>query len=193
MSDLRDKAGLTAAGEDPAADGLPRTAISDAIEAAVTRVGEWASLLWLLLMAVIVVQVAMRYILGQGSIMFEELQWHIYGVGFLLGLGYCLLADRHVRIDVLASGFAPRPRAWIELLGLLLFLLPFTAAVIVEGYELARRAWALNEVSVAPGGLGHRWVIKGMVVVGFAGLAAAAFARLARCSAFLFGFPKPIR
>lgn len=173
------------AGHAPASDGLPHTALSRAIDPLIRRVGEAASWLWLVLVLVIIVQVLMRYVLGRGSIMLEELQWHIYGIGFLLGLSYCIQADRHVRIDVLAERFSPRTRAIIEIIGILVFLLPFAAAVTLEGVKLAQQALHLNEVSAAPGGLPYRWVIKSFIAIGFALIGLAALSRLSRNAALV--------
>lgn len=181
-----------AAGHPPAAAQLPHTAFSRAVGRVVSAVGEVASWLWLLLVAVIVVQVTMRYVFGQGSIMLEELQWHVYGVGFLLALSFCTMADRNVRIDVLAERWSLRTRSMIEAAGLLLFLLPFCAAVILETVKLAHTAWELGEISAAPGGLSHRWLIKAAIPLGFGFLTLAALARLSRCTALLFGVPRKL-
>lgn len=178
------------AGNAPAAAQLPHTAFSHVVGRVVTVVGEVASWLWLLLVAVIVLQVTLRYVFGQGSILLEELQWHVYGVGFLLALSFCTAADRQVRIDVLAERWTLGRRAIIETVGILIFLLPFCASVIVETIKLAHTAWELGEVSAAPGGLSHRWLIKAAIPVGFVFLTLAALARLSRCTALLFGFPR---
>ncbi|WP_029010308.1 TRAP transporter small permease subunit [Azospirillum halopraeferens] len=175
-----------------AAGDLPHTAFSAATDRAIRFTGEAASWLWPLLMLVIVVQVAMRYLLGRGSIMFEELQWHIYGVGFLIGLAYTLQTDGHVRVDVLAERWSRRTRAIIEIIGIVALLLPFAVAVIIEGSKLAHTAYLLNEVSPAPGGLPYRWVIKAAVPFGFMLLTLAALARLSRCTALVLGFPRPV-
>lgn len=166
-------------------DGLPHTALSQAVDRLIRNTGESASWLWLVLVLVIIVQVLMRYVLGRGSIMLEELQWHIYGVGFLLGIPYCLQADRHVRIDVLAERWAPRTRAIVEIIGILIFLLPFAAAVTLEGVKLASQAWRLSEVSAAPGGLPYRWAIKAFIGVGFGLVCLAALSRLSRNAALV--------
>lgn len=176
-----------AAGHAPAADWLPHTTLSRIIDPLIVRIGSAASWLWLLLVIVIIGQVAMRYVLGQGSIMLEELQWHIYGVGFLLGLAYCTQADRHVRVDVIADRLRARTRAKIEITGILIFLLPFAAAVVIEGFKLAQTAWLLDEVSAAPGGLPYRWVIKAFIPLGFVLLCLAGLSRLSRCFALVFG------
>lgn len=191
MTSLSDKAG--AAGEIPAEPStLPRTRISDAIDSAIRRVGEASSWLWLILMLVIIVNVAARYLFGAGSVMMEELQWHIYGVGFLIGLAYCTATDRHVRIDVLHERWRPRTKAWVEFFGILIFLLPFALSVLIDSVPFVLRSIELHEISDSPGGLSHRWVIKSAITLGFALLSLAAFARLMRCTALLFGFPKPI-
>jgi TRAP-type mannitol/chloroaromatic compound transport system permease small subunit len=174
------------------AGALPETMVSRVIGRFITTIGDGASWLWLVLVLVIIGQVLLRYVFGQGSILLEELQWHIYGIGFLLGIGYCLQADRHVRIDVVAERFSPRTRAAIEVAGILIFLLPFAIGVTIEGGKLAYTAWHLSETSASPGGLPYRWVIKAFIPLGFALIALAAFARLTRCAALLFGFPKPI-
>lgn len=180
-----------AAGYTPAAE-LPMTRFSLAIGSFVRWLGETASWLWLVLVLVIVFQVALRYVFAQGSIMLEELQWHIYGVAFLLGLGFCLQADRHVRIDVLAEQWSLRTKAWVELVGLAVFLLPFVIAVIYESAKFATVSWQFGEVSPAPGGLPYRWIIKSFIPIGFSLLGLAALARLSRCTALLFGHPRPI-
>lgn len=184
-------AGSEGVGYEPAAR-LPHTALSLAIDGIVRWLGEQASWLWLVLVLVIVFQVAQRYVFGQGSIALEELQWHLYGVAFLLGLGFCLQVDRHVRIDVFAEQWSLRTKTWIELIGLVVFLLPFVVAVTYESGKLAYTAWQFGEISPAPGGLPYRWLIKGFIPLGFLLLGIAGLSRLSRCTAYLFGFPRPI-
>lgn len=171
---------------------LPRTALSDRLETVVLRVNYVAAYLWALLVLVIVVAVTLRYVFGRGSIMLEEIQWHIYGVGFILALSYGLVTDRHVRIDVLAERLPLRRRAWIELVGLVVLLIPFCVAVIVEAVPFVLRSWQLHEVSAAPDGLPHRWVPKSFIIWGFLLLLLAAIARLLRVTALLFGRPAPL-
>lgn len=191
MSNSNPDLASEAAGYAPAAE-LPVTRFSRSVGAVVRWLGEAASWLWLVLVLVIVFQVALRYVFGQGSIALEEFQWHIYGVAFLLGLGFCLQADRHVRIDVLAEQWSLRTKAWIELAGLGVFLLPFVIAVVYESSKFAYTSWQFGEISPAPGGLPYRWIIKSFIPIGFVLIGLAALARLSRCTALLFGFPKPI-
>ena len=166
---------------------LPHTRLSTAIDRFLMRVGEVTSWVWLLLMVVIVCNVLLRYAFGAGRIEFEELQWHLYAVGFLAGLSYCVQADTHVRIDVLHERLRPRLRAWVELYGLLLLMFPFIALICVYGVPFVAESFASGEISPSPGGLPYRWLIKAALVAGFALLALAATSRLVRVWTFLFG------
>ena len=186
-------AGGGASESSPDAFLLPRTYLSNAIDGLIQRIGELASWLWLVLLAIIIVNVALRYLLGRGYILFEELQWHLYGAAWLLALAFVFKNDAHVRIDVLAARLRPRARAWIELLGILFLLLPFALFVVIEAVPFVATAYHLNEVSPSPGGLSHRWIIKAFIPLGFGLLALAGFARLLRCAALLFGIPSPLR
>ena len=114
----------------PSGIALPVTAFSRTVDRLIGIVGEFASLLWTVLMLVIVVQVVLRYVFGLGSIMLEEVQWHLYAVGFLLGLSFTEVHERNVRIDVLAERWSQRTRLWIELFGICCFLLGFSLVVV---------------------------------------------------------------
>jgi len=168
---------------------LPETGFSRAIDPWLVKVGQWSSWLWLALVAIIVVNVVLRYAFERGRIEFEEIQWHIYATGFLLGLGYALQTDAHIRVDVLHERLSPTLKAWIELYGLLLLLLPFVAVMLIYSVPFVQSSFALSEVSASPGGLPFRWAIKAMLPVGFFLLLAAAISRLTRVWAFLFLAP----
>ncbi len=130
-----------------------------------TAVGSAAAWLYPVLVLVMVVNVGLRYGLGRGFIELEELQWHLYAAAFLLGFAYTYAVDEHVRVDLLHDRFPPRARAWIELLGCVLLLMPFTWIVSVSAFDFFLRAWELGERSPMPSGLPHRFVIKGVLFV----------------------------
>ncbi len=180
-------------GDDLPADySLPRTALSDVLDRGVRWIGRTSSWLWLVLVVVIVLQVVLRYAFNMGSIQLEELQWHIYAVGFILGLSYCFVENRHVRVDVVAERLRPKTRAWIELIGLCGMLLPFLIVILVQAIPFIETSYLQNERSGAPGGLPYRWVLKSFIFWGFLLLIIAAAARVLRCTALLFGLPRPI-
>ena len=166
---------------------LPVTAFSRHADRLIGWFGEIASLLWTVLVLVIVFQVVLRYVFGIGSIMLEETQWHLYAVGFMLGLSFTEVRERNVRIDVLAESFSQKTRLWIELFGITVFLLSFSLLVIWFAVPFVVTSWQLNEVSAAPGGLPYRWVLKSFLVTAFALLALAGLSRLTRVWMALFG------
>jgi TRAP-type mannitol/chloroaromatic compound transport system permease small subunit len=171
---------------------LPETRASRAIDRLLRRLGDAVSWVWALLLGVIVVNVVLRYVFGSGRIEFEELQWHLYSVGFLCGLSYCVQADSHIRIDVVRDRISARRQAWIELYGLMLLLLPFIALVVVFAVPFLAESWWSGEISPSPGGLPYRWAIKGTLLLAFVLLGLAAGSRLLRVSAYLFGSPRPV-
>jgi TRAP-type mannitol/chloroaromatic compound transport system permease small subunit len=183
MKNMNDNAAPPQAG--PSGLVLPTTAFSRAADRVITWFGEIASALWLVLVLVIVVQVVARYVFGAGSILMEELQWHLYGIGFMLGLSFTEIKERNVRIDVLAERFEQRTRQWIELFGLT-GLLVFCCVVIWYAIPFFWSSFLLNEVSAAPGGLPYRWFIRSFLVTAFVLLGLAALSRVTRVWAALF-------
>jgi len=165
---------------------LPSTGFSRALDPWLERLGRCASWLWLLLLIVIVANVVLRYAFGQGRVEFEEIQWHLYAAGFLLGLSYALKDDAHIRVDLMHERFGPTLKAWIELYGILLLLLPFIAVVLIFSVSFVAASYQLGEVSPSPGGLPYRWAVKAMLPLGFSFLLLAALSRLTRVWAYLF-------
>jgi len=175
----------TAPAAGPSGIALPVTSFSRAVDRFIDWVGEVASALWLVLVLVIVVQVIARYAFGTGSIAMEELQWHLYAIGFMLGLSFTEMRERNVRIDVLAERFSQRTRLWIEVSGLLLLFLPFTIFVMWSAVPFFWSSYQLNETSAAAGGLPYRWFLKSFIVTAFALLVLVGLSRLTRVWAAL--------
>ena len=166
---------------------LPRTRFSEAVDPAITWIGKAASVFWPVLVLIITVNVVMRYAFGSGRIEFEEIQWHLFAIGFLLPLGWCVLIDAHVRIDVFAEHYSRRAKLWIEAACIVGWLLPFIALVVWYSIPFVAYSFRINEVSEAPGGLPYRWMIKSFLLIGFAILGLAVVSRLTRVFAELFG------
>jgi TRAP-type mannitol/chloroaromatic compound transport system permease small subunit len=106
-----------------------------------------------------------RQFFDTGSTLLQELQWHFFFAIVMLGLGYTYWQDRHVRIDLVSSRLSVRQRAWIELLGYVLLVLPFSWLLIRFGTEFAWDAWQAGERAQAAMGLAHRWIIKTTVPI----------------------------
>jgi len=127
------------------------------------------TVIWLVLVATLVSagNALVRYGLNMSSNAWLEIQWYLFGLVFLLGAGYTLKHNGHVRIDVLYGRFSPRLKAWVDLLGGLLFLLPMSGILAWLGWEFFSASYAIRETSPDAGGL-LRWPIKLAVPVGFA-------------------------
>lgn len=95
-----------------------------------------------------------------------ELQWYLFSLLFLLGAAYTLRHDGHVRVDLLYGRLSPRGKAWIDLIGTLVVLLPFSGLMLWLCWPAVRNSWRIGEVSPDPGGL-PRYPIKTMILVAF--------------------------
>jgi TRAP-type mannitol/chloroaromatic compound transport system permease small subunit len=161
-------------------------ALSRLIDALNERVGRFA--MWLVLAAVLLSSgnAVFRYGLNMSSNAWLEIQWYLFSGIFLLGAGYTLKHNGHVRIDVLHGRFSPRARAWIDLLGGLLFLLPTAGIIAWLGWAGFAESYAIGEMSPDAGGL-SRWPIKLAIPVGFALLALQGISESIKRLAFLVG------
>ena len=130
-------------------------------------VGLLVSLTMLLLLANIFYDVVMQYVFNDIDIGMQELEWHLFSCLFLFGVGYTLKENAHVRVDVIYEKLSIKAQAMINILGTLLFLTPFSLLVIYYGFDYRKEAYMLGETSGDPGGLPHRWLIKGAIPASF--------------------------
>ncbi len=157
------------------------------LERGLDRLVTGASWIWLVLVAVIVGCVLLRTLFGIGRIDLEELQWHLYAVGFLVGIVACVVHDRHVRVDVFREGMRSRNRDWVDLYGLLLLQLPFLLLIVASSLPLAVESFATAERSISAGGLPARWILRSVLPLTGLLLLAASVSRLATVARRLFG------
>jgi TRAP-type mannitol/chloroaromatic compound transport system permease small subunit len=157
------------------------------IEIVLDRIAAAFSWIWLVLIAVIATAVVLRFVFGIGRIELEELQWHLYAAGFLMGIVACAAKDRHVRVDVLREKMSPRLRDWIDLYGILLLQIPFLTLVFVSALPFVADSFSVGERSASAGGLPFRWLLKSMLPFTFALLFVTTFLQLVRVWRRLFG------
>ena len=155
------------------------------IDETIRRIGEYFSWLNAILVVVIILQVVLRYVFGQGLVVLEELQWHLYGVGIMLGLSYCVVTDSHIRLDLLYDRFPQRGKEQVELFGNLVLLLPIVAIILLHGWPFLMESWRVGESSDSPIGICCRYVIKSFLLIGFGLLGVAALSKTMRSFAFL--------
>jgi TRAP-type mannitol/chloroaromatic compound transport system permease small subunit len=161
--------------------------VADRVRRVVDFIGGWAS--WLSLPVVIVTCVdviarKVKYVDDAGnihslqlwmranvgpvfeSVILQEMEWHFHAALFALVLGYGLIYNSHVRIDLIRENLAFRKKAWLEFAGLTFLMLPFCALVIWFAYDYVLASYAVQEGSVSTVGLPYRWLIKSVLVIG---------------------------
>ena len=111
--------------------------------------------------------VIMRYLFSNTKTWVLELEWHLFAVIFLIGASYTLLHDKHVRVDVFYEKFSERKKDWVNIVGILLFMIPWTIVIIYYGWDYTLNAWSFKEGSPQPGGLPARYIVKSFIVIGF--------------------------
>lgn len=145
---------------------------------------EWLGkcIAWLILMMVLLVSydVTMRYFFRSGSVALQELEWHLFSFIFLLGAAYTLKHDDHVRLDLFYKSrfLNDYARAWINLLGSALLLIPFCLLIIFSSIPFIEQSFIYAEASPDPGGLPHRWILKSAIPTGFGFLMLQAISEL---------------
>ena len=141
--------------------------IAKAIDALNEWVGRGVAWVTLGLVLVIFVDVVMRYAFRTSFVFTQELEWHLFAFIFLIGAGYTLLHDGHVRVDIIYQRLGTRGRAWINLVGVIFFLFPGCIMIIVTSAKFVYTSWAIMEGSPDPGGVPFRFIVKGTIPAGF--------------------------
>ncbi len=141
--------------------------VSRAIDALNDWIGRSVSWLTTGMVLLTAYDTIMRYGFEHGNIALQELEWHLFGIVFLIGAAYTLKEDAHVRVDIFYAKLGPRARAWIDLVGSLIALIPFCILLIYCTKQFVLNSWAVRETSPDPGGLPARYVLKAMMPAGF--------------------------
>jgi TRAP-type mannitol/chloroaromatic compound transport system permease small subunit len=165
--------------------------VSKAIERALYAISMAAGWLFIACTVVIVFDVITRkfgfQLPGMGSTRLQELEWHLHTGLFSFWLGTAYIKNAHVRIDILVADTRPVKLAWIELLGVVIFALPYCLVAIYFSYDFFHTAWEFNESSDSATGLPWRWIPKGVISVGLILLLAAVISVGLRLTVFLWG------
>ena len=133
------------------------------VEGALDRLGK--SIAWLLLLMVVLQSliVLLRYGLEFGSIALQESVSYLHASCFMLGAAYTLKVDEHVRVDIFYRNFSERQRAWVNLVGTLLLLLPLTLFITWLSIDYVAQAWRIKESSADSGGLPLVYLLKTLI------------------------------
>ena len=127
-----------------------------------------------------------RYAISNSSNAWLEIQWYLFAAVFMLGVGYVMLRNAHVRIDFVSSKLSKRTNAIIDAVGIVVFTIPLAIIMINLGWPLFERAWTTGEMSQNAGGL-IRWPVWLLLPLGFGILLLQAASELIKRIAFLTG------
>lgn len=132
----------------------------DQVNAWTGRVVRWLALLLLLAQFAVVV---LRYLFGTSYIWGTETVLYLHAALFMLGAGYTLLVDGHVRVDIIYGSLGPRGQAWINLFGCMLFLLPTCLVILWFSWRFTASSWAIREGPLSVGGIPAAFLLKTLI------------------------------
>ena len=170
-------------------DALVETPLTRRIDGFILKICDVFNWTWVVLLAVIIGNVILRYVFSQGMIELEELQWHLYAIGWLMALSSTFVVDGHVRVDVVLDRLSYKAKMYLELFGLLVLFLPFAFYILYFSFDLVSLSWETNERSTSANGLPARWIVKGFLSLGFTLLCLAGISRLIKVIASLRARP----
>ncbi len=149
------------------------------IEALIDGVGRATLYLALAMIALVATNVLLRYAFSFGSVWSQELEWHLLAAVILLGMSYAIQRGDNVRVDIFYANFRPRLKFAVDLLSGVLMLL--IAGLFVKlSWPYVMQSYSIGEGSPDPGGIPLRWMVKGLIPIGFTLLALQALAALLR-------------
>ncbi len=152
----------------------------DGLDSIIRRVGHVVMWTNLILIFVIILQVFLRYGLGRGLVILEEIQWHLYALGIMFGASYSMMMDSHIRVDIIHARLSSKWRLRWDLFGIVFLLIPFIIVIFHQSLDFVYESWRVNEHSDAPMGLPWRWAIKSVIPLSFGMLFIATISRLVR-------------
>jgi TRAP-type mannitol/chloroaromatic compound transport system permease small subunit len=156
----------------------------DRLNIAIGRAASWCALAIVLIGFAVVL---LRYVLGLGSIWLQESILYAHAALFLLAAAWTLNEGGHVRVDVFYAGASPRAKAWVDLVGTLLLLLPFCLAILWFSLPYVERSWAILERSRESSGLPLVFLLKTLILVFALLLALQGVAQAIRAALILRG------
>lgn len=139
--------------------------ISDKISAVNKQIGSLVSWCSLFLVMLVFSLAVLRYVFKIGSIPMQELVLYFHGILFMFGASYTLADDEHVRVDVFYAKMSVRSKALVNLIGCLLFLLPFCGFIFWMSLDYVLLSWRIGESSSEAGGLPYLFLLKSLILV----------------------------
>jgi len=159
--------------------------LSYLIDTLTKKTGFLSAILALCLALLVGYDAMMRYLFSAGSIALQEIEWHIFDIVFLFGLAYALKHDKHVRVDIFFSHYSTQTKVMIQMFSMLFLLIPFSLFLLHGSFDMTLQSYLQHEVSSDPGGLTHRYLIKGVLFLAFFLLVLQSFSEIVKAYAQL--------
>ena len=128
------------------------------------KISSWFSLGLVLLIST---DVLLRYIFNFSTAALYEMEWHLFAIIFLLASPYTLQKNKHVRVDVFYNNFSKRKKNIVDLIGNIIFLIPFSFIIFYTSLPFVEDSYSILESSPDPGGLPYRFIIKSIIPIAF--------------------------
>ncbi|MCW9035343.1 MAG: TRAP transporter small permease subunit [Alphaproteobacteria bacterium] len=144
-------------------------AVSSFIDQLNDKIGRFVSWFALLMVSIQFIVVVMRYVFGIGSIMMQESIIYMHAIIFLVGAGYTLLNDGHVRVDIFYREARPQRKAMVDLFGVTFFMIPVCVLILWFTWPYVSASWAVQEGSKETSGIQAVFLLKSLIIV-FSGL-----------------------
>ena len=128
------------------------------------KISSWFSLALVLLIST---DVLLRYVFNFYTAALYEMEWHLFAIIFLLASPYTLQKNKHVRVDVFYNNFSKRKKNIIDLIGNIIFLIPFSFIIFYTSLPFVADSYSILESSPDPGGLPYRFIIKSIIPIAF--------------------------
>ena len=141
------------------------------------RFGRAVSWIMLLMVLVVFTDVVLRYAFRTTTVWLQELEWHLFGIVYMLAAGYTMLYDEHVRVDIVYSRWQSRKKAWSDFILYLVFFYPSAIMIVWTTIPFVRDSLRVFEGSPDPGGIPLRFLLKSVIIVGFGILMIQAFSQ----------------
>ena len=128
------------------------------------KISSWFSLALVLLIST---DVLLRYVFNFSTAALYEMEWHLFAIIFLLASPYTLQKNKHVRVDVFYNNFSKRKKNIIDLIGNIIFLIPFSFIIFYTSLPFVEDSYSILESSPDPGGLPYRFIVKSIIPIAF--------------------------
>jgi len=165
--------------------------IARKIDALDDRFGRAVSWIMLFMVLVVFMDVVLRYVFRTTTVWLQELEWHLFGIVYMLAAGYTMLYNEHVRVDIVYSKWSVRKKAWSDFILYLLFFYPSAIMIVWTSIPFVRNSFHVYEGSPDPGGIPLRFLLKSVIIVGFVILMIQAFSQTVKNFFWAMGWEEP--